>query len=66
MLQECVDILKWRQGNNKGLLIGEVGEGWKKGEGREPQRRGPCSPSKRVHVDADTASLDGDQLQEPH
>lgn len=33
---------------------------------RTTQRRGPCSPSKQVHVDADAASLDRDQPREPH
>lgn len=32
MLLECVDILKWRQGNNKGLLNEGVGGG-KEGAG---------------------------------
>lgn len=66
MLLECVDILKWRQGNNKGLLIEGVG-GREGGSGvRTTRRCGPCSPSKQVHVDADAASLDGDQPREPH
>lgn len=64
MLQECADILKWWQGNNKGLLIGGVGRGRKEGSGvRTTRRRGPCSPSRQVHVDVDFASLDGDQLR---
>lgn len=54
MLQECVDILKWWQGNNKGLLIGGVEGGRKEGRGVRTTRR----LSKLVHVDLDAASLD--------